>query len=349
MRCSYSEDDVVLLLKDLTGKLEPLSAEEREKRIQSGTHYCEMLPLEDKPSDEYMRIYNEVLDKFAKVTADAIASLAIKIIRNKGRDVVLVSLARAGIPVGVLLKRYMRDYLNINVDHYAISIIRGRGIDKNAMSFLLERYDAKNIVFVDGWTGKGAINSQLIEALREYPDVSSDLAVVADPAGVSTLYGTRDDILIPNACLNSIVSGLISRTILRDDLISENDFHGYVYFDHLEKYDLTYDFIDKIERNFSSEFVTSEVSYSDTGLDEAKKIAEDYGIKDINFVKPSIGETTRVLLRRIPWKILINKADKASDFVKHVICLANEKHVDIEYVNLVHYKCVGLIKDLADA
>lgn len=349
MRCSYSEDDVVLLLKDLTGQIEPLSAEEREKRIQSGTHYCEMLPLEDKPSDEYMRIYNEVLDKFAKVTADAIASLAVKIIKNKGRDVVLVSLARAGIPVGVLLKRYMKTYLNLDVDHYAISIIRGRGIDKNAMSFLLDRYDAKNIVFVDGWTGKGAINSQLIEALKDYPDVSSDLAVVADPAGVSNLYGTRDDILIPNACLNSIVSGLISRTILRDDLISENDFHGYVYFEHLEPYDLTYDFIDKIEQNFSSEFVVSDVDYADTGLDEAKLIASSYGVKDINLVKPSIGETTRVLLRRIPWKVLINTKDRGSDFVKHVICLANEKHVDIEYVNLMHYKCVGLIKDLADA
>lgn len=28
---------------------------------------------------------------------------------------------------------------------------------------------------------------------------------------------------------------------------------------------------------------------------------------DINLIKPEIGETTRVLLRRVPWKVLIDK------------------------------------------
>ena len=349
MKSSYSQEDVILLLKDLTGQIKPLSAEEREKNIQSGTHYSEMLPLEEKPSDEYMNIYNDLLERFAKVNADAIANLAVQIINNKGKDVVLVSLARAGIPVGVLLKHYMKDYLNIDVDHYAISIIRGKGIDKMAMNYLLTRYKPENLVFVDGWTGKGAINSQLIEALKDYDGVSADLAVIADPAGVSTLYGTREDILIPNACLNGIVSGLVSRTILRDDLIDDGDFHGCVYFDNLEEFDLSYDFIERIEKEFSSEFKVDTTDYEDTGLDEAKKIAEQYNISDINLVKPSIGETTRVLLRRIPWKILINTKDKESEYVKHIVCLANEKNVEIEYVDLKHYKCVGLIKELADA
>ncbi|MET7778785.1 cysteine protease StiP domain-containing protein, partial [Streptomyces sp. NPDC005388] len=30
----------------------------------------------------------------------------------------------------------------------------------------------------------------------------------------------------PSACLNSTVSGLISRTVLRSDLVGEYDFHG---------------------------------------------------------------------------------------------------------------------------
>ena len=33
MRSSYQEDDVILLLKDITGMVEPLPAKEREKRI----------------------------------------------------------------------------------------------------------------------------------------------------------------------------------------------------------------------------------------------------------------------------------------------------------------------------
>ena len=37
------------------------------------------------------------------------------------------------------------------------------------------------------------------------------LAVLSDPAGLARLRGTRDDLLIPSACLNATVSGLISR------------------------------------------------------------------------------------------------------------------------------------------
>lgn len=39
MKSSYRESDVTLLLKDITGKLTPLRAQEREVLIQSGIHY----------------------------------------------------------------------------------------------------------------------------------------------------------------------------------------------------------------------------------------------------------------------------------------------------------------------
>lgn len=349
-RSSYKEEDVTLLLKDLTSKIEPMSTSEREKKIQSGTHYCEMLPIEKAPTEEYNSIYRELLDKYAKVNADAIARLCYKIIERRGSDIVLVSLARAGTTIGVLIKHYLKMFLGIDVDHYTISIIRGRGIDRNAMNYLLSKYKPESIVFVDGWTGKGAIYNQLKEALKEYNGVSSELAVVSDPACVTDLYGTREDILIPSSCLNSTVSGLISRTILRDDLIGENEYHGYVYYSEFEGIDLTYDFISRIEKEFTSE-VTPETNKicSTLGLVEAMEIAKNYDIKNINLVKPSVGETTRVLLRRIPWKILINEKDKDSKYLKHILCLAKEKNVEVEYINLVHYKCVGIIKELEDA
>ena len=50
MRSSYLDHDVTILLKDITGLVEPQPAAEREKKIQSGVHYCEMLPLEYSPS-----------------------------------------------------------------------------------------------------------------------------------------------------------------------------------------------------------------------------------------------------------------------------------------------------------
>ena len=43
---TYHPEDVTILLKDITGMVEPLGTKEREARIQSGVHYSEMLPLE---------------------------------------------------------------------------------------------------------------------------------------------------------------------------------------------------------------------------------------------------------------------------------------------------------------
>lgn len=349
MRSSYSPEDVVLLLKDITGQVEPQSTEEREKLIQAGKHYCEMLPIEYKPSEKYMQIYNELVKVFAEKNANAIGVLADQIMKAKGNNVVLVSLARAGIPIGILLKHYISFKYNVDVSHYSISIIRGRGIDKNAMKFLLDNYKAEDLLFVDGWTGKGAINHQLEEALVDYPKVSKDLAVVADPAGVAKYYGTREDLLIPSCCLNSTVSGLISRTFLRDDIIGADDFHGAVYYEELKDNDLSYAFINAIEEHFKKDTVFTGVDFEDTGLDEAKRIAKEYNIHDINLVKPSIGEATRVLLRRVPWKVLISDKCKDDIDVAHIIRLAEEKNVLVEYTKLNHYKAVGLIKEMADA
>ncbi|SER75154.1 cysteine protease StiP family protein [Lachnobacterium bovis] len=353
MRSSYNINDVELLLKDITGLVEPQPTEEREKLIQQGKHYSEMLPIEYVPTEKYMQIYEESLQQFAKVNAKAIGILSDKIISQKGKDVVLVSLARAGIPAGILIKRYIQKKYNFEVKHYSISIIRGRGIDKNAINYILKRYKANQIVFVDGWIGKGAILKELKKDVLEFEGLSSELAVIADPAGVSSLYGTREDILIPSSCLNSTVSGLISRTFLREDIIKKNDFHGAVYYENLENSDLSYEFIEAIEKEFvfsdcvqEKEIIYNKYRY---GKDEVEAIAKEYGIDDINLVKPGIGETTRVLLRRVPWKILIDEKVKDEPELSALKRLAKEKNVPVEFHPLEHYKACGIIKKLADA
>jgi len=417
MRSSYLEEDVVLLLKDITGLVQPQSTEERERLIQSGRHYSEMLPVEYVPTEKYMTVYREALDRYAKQVADAVGVLSDKIIASRGRDVVLVSLARAGTPIGILIRRYIKLKYKTDVPHYSISIIRGRGIDDNAMKYLLERYKPEQLLFVDGWIGKGAILGELEKDIRAYPRVSPEIAVLADPAGVTDLCGTHEDILIPSSCLNSTVSGLVSRTFLRDDIIGKEDFHGAVYYGELKDSDLSYEFIETIEKNFSlkdfddrpQEMKTDKVGQTirpqemkagkagqtirpqemkagkagqtirpegmetdkadktieqerketgqsqenfrpkEKGIDEVRRIAAFFGVKDINFVKPGIGETTRVLLRRIPWKVLIDVRYRDNPELCHVVRLAEEKHVPVEYYPLTHYKCCGIIKKIADA
>ena len=104
MRSSYKKEDVIWLLKDITGLVEPQSAEERERQIQSGRHYCEMLPLEYVPGRAYMKIYQEALKHFAAPVAAAVGRLSDRIMEERGRSVGLVSLARAGTPVASLIK-----------------------------------------------------------------------------------------------------------------------------------------------------------------------------------------------------------------------------------------------------
>ena len=349
MRSSYSLDDVVFLLKDITGLVKPLPTEERERLIQGGKHYCEMLPLEYVPSQRYMEIYQEVLQQYAKPTALAVGVLADKIIQLKGKSVVLVSLARAGTPIGILLKHYIQMKYKINVKHYSISIIRGKGIDANAMKYLLQRYQPQELLFVDGWIGKGAILKELKKDIAIYKGVPSDIAVVADPANVTELCGTHEDILIPSSCLNSTVSGLVSRTFLRNDIIGPKDFHGAVYYKELKHADLSYQFIHAIEEQFEFESSNEKNLIPGLGIDEVKKLQKEYMISDINYIKPGIGETTRVLLRRVPWKVLIAQNHKEDPTLAHIVRLAEEKGVPIEYIPLLHYKACGIIKNLADA
>lgn len=348
MRSSYKAEDVTLLLKDITGLIAPEDTKTRETKIQSGVHYCEMLPKEYVPTKEYKKIYEEMLDLYANEVGKAVSFLSEAIYASQLRPV-LVSLARAGIPAGILVKHYLEIKYKINVPHYAISIIRGRGIDDNAMKYILERHAWEKLIFVDGWTGKGAIKRQLDEALKAY-HCNKQLAVIADPAGVADLYGTSEDLMIPSACLNSTVSGLLSRTFLRDDVISKEDFHGAVYYGEMEEYDCSYEFIKRVERCF--DFSVSEPPFGkhkSTGMDDIKKLQQMYGIADINLIKPGIGESTRVLLRRVPDVIIINKADKNSKDLQPIYRLCREKQVPVQYGHLEHYKVCGIIKNLADA
>lgn len=351
MKSSFLTDDVELLLKDISGLVAPLTTEEREKKIQSGTHYCEMLPIEYKPSPKYIEIYEKALEVFSESTADAVGRVSQKIWERKGKNAVVISLARAGTPVGVLIKRYIKQKYNVSIPHYSISIIRDRGIDKNAMKYVLSKHTAQNLIFVDGWIGKGAILEELKKELVDFPEVDAEIAVLADPANLTELCGTHEDILIPSSCLNCTVCGLISRTFLRSDIIGNHDFHGAVFYNELHDEDRTYEFINKVESLFKFENYRNVMHEKNeiNGPDEVRALAEKYGIDNVNLVKPGIGETTRVLLRRVPWKILISSKYVDSNELSLVNQLAEEKNVPVEVTTLNNYKCCGIIKKLADA
>lgn len=349
---SYTADEVGWLLQDLSDVTLEAPTEEREEAIQrGGAHYAESLPVEYQPSEAYQALFHQALETSASRIARAVGTVTESVLAERGPRPVLVSLARAGTPVGVLMRRWVQHAHGLELPHYAVSIVRGRGIDTTALRWLAAHHDPADVVFVDGWTGKGAITRELAQALEDFPGFDPRIAVLADPGGCVETYGTRDDFLIPSACLNSTVSGLISRTVLRDDLVGPDDFHGAKFYRELAPTDLSRAFLDAISARFDevAADVADEVKALGTadraptweGWAAVERISEEYGIHDVNLVKPGVGETTRVLLRRVPWKILARRG--AGTDLDHVRLLAEQRGVPVEEVDELPYTCVGLI------
>ena len=82
-----------------------------------------------------------------------------------------------------------------------------------------------------------------------------------------------------------------------------------------------------------------------SGWRAVEEISAAYGIGDVNLVKPGVGETTRVLLRRVPWRVLVRPVAELADpgALEHVRLLAGQRGVVVEEVPGLAYSAVGLI------
>lgn len=344
---SYRPDEVAWLLTDLSAVALEAPVEEREEAVQSGgAHYAESLPQEYQPDPAYLQLYRSALAASADRMARAVGTVTELVLRERGTGIALVSLARAGTPVGILLRRWAALRHGLDLPHYAVSIVRGRGIDEVALAHLAEHHDPANVVFVDGWTGKGAITRELTAALQVHGGgFDPDLAVLADPGRCVRTFGTREDWLIPSACLNSTVSGLVSRTVLNPAVLAPGQYHGAKFYAELAASDVSGDFLDTVTDRFDT--VTDTLEPDDrepdfAGLAAARRLVDAYDLGDPNLVKPGVGETTRVLLRRVPWRVLVNPGAPEGDLA-HVLLLAQRRGVPVEEVPGLAYNCVGLI------
>lgn len=346
---SYAPDDVTFLLKSAEITLVPVALKER--LIQSGTsHYSEMLSAEKLPDQRYMTLYREALSRNAgrlrrdvETLAQALASR-----RETTRECVIVSLARAGTPIGVLIKRALTR-MGVAATHYSISIIRDRGIDQNALRHIEARHGVATSVFVDGWTGKGTIKTELRHSLAASPlGFAPFLAVVADPAGCADLAATVEDYVIPSGLLNGIVSGLISRSVLRGDLVGEGDFHACLYQAQHEGQDLTRQFIHDIET--APLPVDPRAPWTPAQSAEANRrsraligeLMRAFGIADVNRIKPGIAEATRAILRRVPDLLFVK--DRADPEIGHLLHLAAQSGVRVIERDLHAYRAATVIK-----
>jgi len=355
---SYRPGDVTFLLRPLAQQ-GFTNVAEKEALIQSGRrHYSQMLSPESAPSERYLRLFDAAcLANNPRMARDCLR-LAGLIARRPQERLAIVSLARAGTPVGVVVARLLRERFGRAASHYSVSIVRDRGIDAAALRHILDAgHLPGEIVFLDGWTGKGVIARELAGSvevfnLRHGVAIDPGLHVLSDLAGASACAASCDDYLIPSSILNATVSGLVSRTVM-DDGMGAGDFHGCVVYDQFAQQDRSQAFADALTAlALALPDEQAALQPIDAAAARARSQAyigaamRRYGVADVNLVKPGIGEATRVLLRRVPRLVVLRDAQAPE--VAHLAALAEEKRVEVEIDPALPYHAVSLIRSTSD-
>ena len=359
IRHSYAPEDVTPLLTPID--IAPTNVAEKERLIQSGAaHYSEMISEERRPDARYLEIYEDALSRHGGRIASDIAAIARGIAvevaaGSLAPQINLCSLVRAGLPYGVLLRRAL-DRLGIDVAHYGVSIIRDRGLDANAMAHVRAERPHADILFVDGWTGKGAISRELSRAWRTLGNAEPRLVVLADPSGYAWISGSHDDWLIPSGILGANVSGLISRSILKSDLLGPDDFHGAMVVDHLADIDKSRDFVDCVTADLDAALVSARPAFVDPdhcGKLRAQAavcvgaIADRHGVDNPNRIKPGIAEATRAVLRRRPHKVFL-RDDRDPDLAALVhLCRQDDIAMEVDATATGPYRAITLIEKVS--
>lgn len=345
---SYRPDQVQLLLQQVHA--EHTDVEQKEHLIQTGQkHYSDMISIESAPSELHQQIYQHALADGLPRLATEIQALAVALQqRMMAQPIVLVSLVRAGLPIGVMLQHALKD-LGCAVQHYGVSIIRDRGLDAVAYAQIRQQYAYAQLVFVDGWTGKGAISRELSASVKPDPDFDGvvRLVTLADVSGYAWLTASAEDWLIPSGILGSTISGLISRTLFKDQQL-----HGCMSYTHLQPYDQSCALIEQVNQQRRLLGPIAAAVWTDQArLQQCQQasqviaqIAQRFDIQQPNRIKPSLAEATRAVLRRVPERILLRDLnDPQTELLRH---LAAQQGAPIEQLGdmIAPYRAITIIQ-----
>jgi hypothetical protein len=335
---SYKPEDCIFLLNQLP--------------LPEGTNFP---GWEKEPDALYMALYHEALEQNAKRLAEDVAKLALSIAANKEELPVLLSLARAGTPYGALLVRALR-LLGRNSVHYGVSLIKGYGVDHQALDYVRKQHPEGTIHFIDGWTGKGGISRELRRSVRLYNEqqgtnISENLQVIADLAGTAGTAVSTDDYFIPSAPINAPMNGLISKTFGESEKTLPTGFHGTYLLEHLATVDYSNHFLNRISGLLGAAFITCSpklVSPQDqakahlTNETSMLRLKSMLNIDDEDLIKHGYCETARAMQRRPMQSLrLRNSKSKAN---QALIALARVQEIAIIEDPHLHYECVGICR-----
>jgi hypothetical protein len=302
-----------------------------------------------------MKLFRQSMATNAVRFTHDLAALAEGLIASvPGPPLVLASIARAGTPVGVLLRGRIlarTGWAAADVPHFSLSVIRDRGVDAAAVHWIAARYPADRIRFLDGWTGKGTIAKELRTTL---PALSTGaepgLWVPLDVCGAAVFAASCEDYLIPSTLLGGTVSGLVSRSVLRSEDIGADDlWHACMELGHLRRYDLSRWLVATLGPVLADLPVYAAWPLNRSGgvarqqetAATLESTAQEFGITDRNRIKLGIGETVRVLLRRQPRRVLLRPASSPDHAM--IRALAAERGVPVEDRTDLPFEAIALI------
>jgi len=172
--------------------------------------------------------------------------------------------------------------------------------------------------WLDGEGSHVARTSAALQAFHVSDGITlnAGLHVVADLSGTAAEAATAEDYLIPPSLLGATISGLVSRSILNTDVVGPQDFHGCVQDLELVPHDLSHWFLDVMTQEIERQLMKHDSFGPAMNESERQRqqqlsqqllvdVADRFGVRNPNHVKPGIGEATRVMLRRVPSHLLL--------------------------------------------
>lgn len=343
---SLGDDACIYLLKDIQGLVQPVLAQEKRRHLKEGRPGHSVLAEDPPVSPLENALFLKILEENRAEIANFVGVLCESILKQKQSFPVIVSLARGGIAYGALCRQYYKKFYHVDVPHYCVSLIRNIGIDENALNYIVCRHGDKPLQFIDGWTGSGFISAQLEKYVSLYnqkhgTQISTRLAVLADPSHICQLSGTRRDILLPDCCLNSTVCGLLSSVYYDPSVIGPEDFHGAVIWNSLRAQDFSRYFQETITASLVKQQPKSEQVTGNYGRAVSQRLSAELMIDDSKRIRLGIGESTRAFFRSDISRIL--SADPGDPRLTFLAELASSKGVGIEPYDTGEYACAAIL------
>ena len=328
---TYSPEDAILMVDEIKD-FHFTDVKTKERLIQSGqAHYSTMLSKESLPTEMQMEVFEQSLERYKDKIAYGVMYLAsniqMKMNSQKKNEIVLISLIRAGLPLGVSIQRYLRSE-GVKSTHYGVSIIRDKGIDLGIRRYFYALSDPTR-------------------------DLTNDAPY-------------KEDWLIPFGILGSVVSGLLSRTIYQEEpklhgaiFFDDEEFKKKDVTQHylkvIDKAILSRKEAFKTWNEQSNQYILEVLDGNDEPLGIAPKFSEhgiltlckrimaQFNVSKLNNVKPSIAEATRAVLRRVPEKVLVK--DKNDPDVALLLNLCAKNGVEVGECDIAPYRAVTIIKN----